>query len=84
MPRPATYAVRRLILDAEFGKAEVQRYARRPFFGRVEPLVITTVLAIIAVVGSILLCEATRSRATTPVDVQRRFLSETRLRALSL
>lgn len=60
MPAGAPYAIRRLLLDSEYGMAEVAAYSRKSFFGRCEPVLVTALLAAIAIFGGVLLCEATR------------------------
>lgn len=49
-----------LLRELDAGLVVPERYSRRSLYGRCEPLLGTTLLALIAVLGSMLLCEATR------------------------
>jgi len=51
----AASTVDRLLRELENGLVVPQRYSRRSLYGRYEPLLATTVLAFVAVIGSVLL-----------------------------
>lgn len=55
-----------LLAELESGFVVPERYSRTSVYGRCEPLFLTTALAVIAVVGSMLLCELTRDASDRP------------------
>ena len=59
MPSTSADALAGLLAELAAGHVVPERYSRRSLYGRCEPTLITAVLAMVAVLGSVLLCELT-------------------------
>lgn len=62
MPTSSADALAGLLAELAADRVVPERYSRRSLYGRCEPTLITTVLAMVAVLGSVLLCEFTAQR----------------------
>ncbi|WP_375386848.1 hypothetical protein [uncultured Amnibacterium sp.] len=58
----APMSLDRLLAELDDGIVVPQRYSRRSLYGRCEPMIATTLLAFVAIIGSMLACELTRRR----------------------
>jgi hypothetical protein len=59
MHSAATTELDRILLDLEQGTTMAVKYPHKSFYGRCEPMVLTTILAVVAILASMLTCETT-------------------------